>query len=133
MNNPQQIADLIRLHTTLQKISIRKMLKDIGLGVNSLSHMDNGSMPKADNLGKVADYLKVSVDYLLGRTENTTTYQNIQSSNVVNGNNGSYSPLTVNETEHYDEMTSELVKAFKSLQFADKMDVLNFVMEKGKK
>lgn len=28
------------------------------------------SMPRADNLAKIADYLGVSVDYLLGRTDN---------------------------------------------------------------
>ena len=28
------------------------------------------SMPKADNIAKIADYLDCSVDYLLGRTDN---------------------------------------------------------------
>lgn len=50
---------------------------------------------------KIADYFDCSVDYLLGRThEPKAIYENIQSSNIVNvnGNNGNYSPLTVNKT-----------------------------------
>ena len=44
------------------------MLEDVGLGFNTMSNMKS-SMPKADNLAKIADYLEVSVDYLLGRTD----------------------------------------------------------------
>ena len=44
------------------------MLKDINLGLNTMSNMKN-SMPKANNLAKIADYLNCSVDYLLGRTD----------------------------------------------------------------
>ena len=44
------------------------MLEDVGLGFNTMSNMKS-SMPKADNLAKIADYLEVSTDYLLGRTD----------------------------------------------------------------
>ena len=47
------------------------MLEDCGLNKNAISTMlSRNSMPKADNLAKIADYLNVSVDYLLGRTNN---------------------------------------------------------------
>lgn len=112
MNNPQQIAELIRIQTTLQKISIRQMLKEIGLGVNSLSHMDNGSMPKADNLGKVADYLGVSVDYLLGRTDESE-----------------YNSISISEQKqnNFDEMSTELLKKFNELSFDEKLEVFNYI------
>lgn len=80
------------------------------------------------------DYLKISVDYLLGKTnEPNITYKNIHSSNIVNGNNGDNSPLTVTETEQQDEMTKELIKAFQSMSFPDKMEIMNAVLEKTKK
>lgn len=56
-------------------------------------------------------------------------YKNIYSSKIVNGNNGDNSPLTVAE----DEMTQELVKAFQSMSFPDKMEIMNAVLEKAKK
>lgn len=124
MNNPQQIADLIRLQTTSQKISIRKMLKDIGLGVNSLSHMDNGSMPKADNLGKVADYLNCSVDYLLGRTDNinsTTNSYNHNGDNSVQNIGG--------QTSSTDSVTKEMIERFEILDFSKKLKVMTLIDE----
>jgi transcriptional regulator with XRE-family HTH domain len=39
---------------------------EMGLSKNSIANFKN-SMPKADTLAIVADYLNVSVDYLLGR------------------------------------------------------------------
>ena len=68
MNNSQEIAILIKQIVEHKPFSISKMLSDIGLGRNAMSHLDNGSMLKADNLAKIADYLDVSTDYLLGRT-----------------------------------------------------------------
>ncbi len=119
MNNPQQIAELIRVQTTLKKISIRQMLKDIGLGVNSLSHMDNGSMPKADNLGKVADYLGCSVDYLLGRTDTPE---------ISSGNTTVISDIP----EPTDKTTAEFLQIFQSLDISDRIAVMNLAIEKSK-
>ncbi|MDE6833045.1 MAG: helix-turn-helix transcriptional regulator [Ruminococcus sp.] len=76
MNNSQEIANLIRLQTSTQKVNISQMFTNIGLGKNTLSNLDNGSMIKADSLGKIADYLNVSVDYLLGRTSNSQSMSN---------------------------------------------------------
>ena len=50
-------------------ITVKKLLEDVGMGFNAMSNMRT-SMPKADNLAKIADYLDCSVDYLLGRTDN---------------------------------------------------------------
>lgn len=41
----------------------------IGLSNAVATHWKNGTLPKADVLVKIADYLEVSVDYLLGRTD----------------------------------------------------------------
>jgi len=61
------VAQQIKLVAQTKNISVKKMLEDIGLGFNMITNMKN-SMPKADNLAKIADYLDCSVDYLLGRT-----------------------------------------------------------------
>lgn len=65
------IAEKIKTMAKIKKIQIKDMLKDCELGKNSLSSMQSGgSIPKSDTLAKIADYLGVSVDYLLGRTNN---------------------------------------------------------------
>lgn len=45
------------------------MFIEIGIGKNTMANLKT-SMPKADTLAKIADYLDCSVDYLLGRTDN---------------------------------------------------------------
>ena len=45
-----------------------KILPKIGLSKNTLDSA-NISMPKADTLAIIADYLETSTDYLLGRTD----------------------------------------------------------------
>ncbi len=62
------IADRIRLIAKSKSISVKQLLEDVGLGFNTMSNMKT-SVPKADNLARIADYLNCSVDYLLGRTD----------------------------------------------------------------
>lgn len=69
MYNSQDIAQSIKKMSKDKNITIKKLLEDVGLGFNTMSNMKT-SMPKADNLAKIADYLDCSVDYLLGRTDN---------------------------------------------------------------
>ncbi len=68
MYNSNEVAKKIKLLARSKKIPLKQMFSDIGLGFNTMSNMKN-SMPKADNLAKMADYLDCSVDYLLGRTD----------------------------------------------------------------
>lgn len=69
MYNSQNVAETIKKVSKAKNITIKKLLEDVGLGFNTMSNMKT-SMPKADNLAKIADYLDCSVDYLLGRTDN---------------------------------------------------------------
>lgn len=68
MYNSNDVADAIRFLSKQRGISVKKLLEDVGLGFNTMSNMKT-SMPKADNLAKIADYLDCSVDFLLGRTD----------------------------------------------------------------
>ena len=67
MYNSIEIAERIRQISKIKNIVIKEMLIEIGLGKNTLMNFKT-SMPKADTLAKIADYLQCSVDYLLGRT-----------------------------------------------------------------
>lgn len=69
MYDSNKIAEKIKSMAKAKSVSVKQLLEDVGLGFNTMSNMRT-SMPKADNLAKIADYLGCSVDYLLGRTEN---------------------------------------------------------------
>lgn len=66
MYSCQEIAEKIKDLADRKGIPIRSMLRDLNMGENLLQNMKT-SMPKADTLGRIADYLNCSVDYLLGR------------------------------------------------------------------
>lgn len=71
MYNSQNTAERINQTAKIKNIQQKNMLEECNLNKNVISTMlSRGSMPKADNLAKIADYLDCSVDYLLGRTDN---------------------------------------------------------------
>ncbi len=69
MYNSSNVAERIKATAKSQNVSVKEMLQNVGLGFNTMSNMKN-SMPKADNLARIADFFDCSVDYLLGRTDN---------------------------------------------------------------
>lgn len=69
MYNSSNVAERIKATAKTRNVSIKVVLENVGLGFNTMSNMKT-SMPKADNLARIADYLNCSVDYLLGRTDN---------------------------------------------------------------
>ncbi len=68
MYNSSNVAERIKALAKSRNLSVKVILEQAGLGFNTMSNMKN-SMPKADNLAKIADCLNCSVDYLLGRTD----------------------------------------------------------------
>lgn len=65
----QNIAENIKKTLKNRKISMKVMLADVGLGINAISELSKGKQLSCISLAKIADYLDVSVDYLLGRTD----------------------------------------------------------------
>ena len=58
----------------LRKISQLKLAMDLNMNQNSISRYETGEREADyDTLIKFADYFDVSIDYLLGRTDNPKT------------------------------------------------------------
>lgn len=68
MYSSTETAERIKTLAKERKISVRQVLLSAELSYNTMSNMKT-SMPKADNLARIADQLDCSVDYLLGRTD----------------------------------------------------------------
>lgn len=55
----------------LKKISQLKLAMDLNMNQNTISRYETGERePGINELIKIADYFNISVDYLLGRTDN---------------------------------------------------------------
>lgn len=66
------LAIMIKSQAKVRKVSIKDMLIACNLGSNTMSALYHGKSIAFDSLAKIADYLDVSVDYLLGRTTDTS-------------------------------------------------------------
>lgn len=61
-----EIAKKIKSCAKNKGIRLCDMLNDLGLGVNAISQLSAGKEMSYVTFAKIADYLGVSVDYLLG-------------------------------------------------------------------
>lgn len=67
MYNSHNIAIRVKEIAAEKNVLIKNMLEELGLGSNTMSAMYHGKSLSSESLAKIADYLGVSVDYLLGR------------------------------------------------------------------
>lgn len=68
MYSADNIAARINQLLKEKQLSQKDMLEKCNLSKNAISSMlSRGSMLRADNLARIADYLDCSVDYLMGR------------------------------------------------------------------
>lgn len=71
MYSPVDVAKKINALLKEKGLSQKEMLEKCGLSKNAISSMlSRGSMLRADNIAKIADYIDCSVDYLLDRSQN---------------------------------------------------------------
>lgn len=71
MNIAQEVYERIKLHLQGEGVSFKNVVDVCELGQNFFVDMKKGHMPRVDKLQKIAEYLDVSVDYLLGREKPT--------------------------------------------------------------
>lgn len=70
MYGTQEVAAVIKKSAKVRGVTIKQMLNDCQLSINTLSSMQSGGYyPRLEAIVRIADYLDVSVDYLLGRTD----------------------------------------------------------------
>ncbi|MCL2077653.1 MAG: helix-turn-helix domain-containing protein [Oscillospiraceae bacterium] len=70
MSNSQEFRELIIKNLEIKNISLSKMAKELGFGNSFFADMKrHDTMPSAEKLVAIAQYLEVSTDYLLGLTD----------------------------------------------------------------
>lgn len=137
MNNPQQIAFQIKQSAKEKNITVKQLLESCGLNINTISELSKGKQISYVNFAKIADYLAVSVDYLLGRTDNPmissgSCYVGDNKNGIVQTNNGS-AVVNANLTEQKSaDIIGQFLQAFDKLKIEDKVEVMYFALQKAK-
>lgn len=96
-------------------------LKNAGLPETTLRNMDT-SMPSVEKIAKIADYLDVSVDYLLGRTPCPDINISGNTQNNINGDNN----ISVNNN---DELAGELSSMLKQLDMRKRTELMTMIYQ----
>lgn len=66
-------------------VKITVLIDDLGMSSGNLSSWKKGNTPRASTIDKIAEYLGVSVDYLLGRTDDPLPKIQIQDTIMAKG------------------------------------------------
>ncbi|MBG0302138.1 helix-turn-helix domain-containing protein [Enterococcus faecalis] len=64
------VFERIKILAKNRSKTIKQVTLDLGYSENYFYSLKSGKQPSAEKLKEIADYFNVSVDYLLGRTEN---------------------------------------------------------------
>lgn len=130
MYKSSDLAIKIKEVAQSKDVKLKEMWESCGLGSNTMSSLNHEKKIAFDSLAKVADYLEVSVDYLLGRSEQPTQTINNQESNK------GIQAHTYNagaEERKLDDVSEELLKEFKKLSLKDKGEAIRIICEMAEK
>lgn len=123
----------IRLLCKEQDISLAQLERSLGYSRNTLYQLGNNSGNNANKLIELADFFDVSIDYLLGRTENrsmnTTAPNNeflnpnsIRNINITNHQNSSDNFHYSNLERKLDTILLEVISLNKKVEELSKKD-----------
>lgn len=107
MYDTQSIAFIIKKTAKEKGITIKQLLENSHLNINTISELSKGKQISYLSFAAIADNLCVSVDYLLGRTEDPE--------------------------KKYDATINQVAEAFSKLSFSDKAKVMNLIAELSEK
>lgn len=112
----------------INNLTAYKVSKGTGISQGLMNEYKNGiKTPNIENLVKIANFLNCTTDYLLGRTDKPDMTITVnQTGEIIEA-----SPINAinNAGQPSSEMTAELVKMFESMDFSNKMKVMNFVID----
>lgn len=136
MYNAQLTYDRIDEMAKLRGISIGKINEMCSLSKNAISNAAKSEFGmKAKNIVLISEILNVSTDYLLGRTDNPEV---MGGNHALSGDGGvavagGNANITISSEKEIDPTTEEFIKIFCDLDFDDKFEVMQLLMEKRRK
>lgn len=112
------ILDRIRSLANDRKVTLAELERSLNFSNGSLRKWDT-STPSGDKIEKVADYFKVSVDYLLGRTKipytSNSDLMNTQELETLIMFRKETEDMTDDEKERFNKALSSMMKNARDL------------------
>jgi len=130
MYDSQNIAFLIKKTAKEKGISIKQLLEKCQLNINTISELSKGKQISYLNFATIADNLGISVDYLLGRTEEP---KKINYGVETYGDNNGDIHNQVTQESKLDGISKEMLNKFEKLEFNDKVKVMSLIAELSNK
>ncbi|WP_338362771.1 helix-turn-helix transcriptional regulator [Enterococcus faecalis] len=106
------LYEKIKLLASEKKMSIRQLEETLGFG-NGVINRWRKNTHGSDKLKKVADYFNISVDYLLGRTDNPNS-NNLEEDEITTFFRVNTEDLTESEKDQLREELKEYLEFMKS-------------------
>lgn len=130
MDNSQEIATRIKSIAQKKKVLIKDMLSELSMNVNTISMLSKGREISYVNFARIADYLNVSVDYLLGRTDSLNIDNSIKTGNVTGINVKGDTSVTISETpKEHDTIKQNFIALFDNLSPENQIEVMYFTKQ----
>ena len=106
------------------QVSQKELASILGIGISSLSQYENGKrQPDFQIVSKFADYFGVTVDYLLGREEQTSSSSDAKKAPT---------PENEGERKQADELETRFINAVQRLPLTQKVALLELVEAAGR-
>ena len=127
MYDEQETAFIIKQTAKAKNITIKQLLENCNLSINTVSELSKGKRMSYISFAKIADALDCSMDYLMGRTDNPeVTYNNHALSgdggvSVAGGTN-----ITISNQQKED---TELLNLIKSLPLKKRVKIISMIYE----
>ena len=128
MYNSQTVTERIKKVVKEKKVSMTQLNEICELSENTISQSAKSTYGmKAKNLYMIADYLGVSVDYLLGRTDEPKTINgnSIRTGDITGDNNAN---INATKKDSNKEIT-ELAELINGLSLIERAKVVLFIDE----
>jgi len=107
-----------------KNIKPNPVAKEIGVSSATVTNWKNGAIPNGETLIKLANYLNVSIDYLLGRTTE-------QAQQIITNNGGEIGKAvqaqTYNSSSELNGLQKEMIEAMEQLPKSKQLEALQEV------
>lgn len=126
-----QFCKNVKEECRIRGIKIGAMLESCGLNKSYLSDLKRKNVnPNLESATKIANYLGVSMEYLMSDKENSLIDNNIINNNF--GNNCS-NTITPNNQYRFNSITMGMLFEFEKLEYKDQLKVMNLIAELSEK
>ncbi len=126
MYDEQETAFIIKQTAKAKNITIKQLLENCNLSINTVSELSKGKRMSYISFAKIADALDCSMDYLMGRTDRPEISQSYSNNSISNSNNiafGENSSVKITN----EEIEKEICKVLSGLNLRERSELLTII------